>query len=421
MASLYKKPVLKIDPKTGEKTKTVSKKWWGQYRNAYGQLKRVPLAIAKVVAQKMLNDIVNRVEREKAGIIDPAIDEIKRPIEEHIADFEKHQKAKNCTPGHVNESVRKVRRCVTHCRWSRLSQIKAVDVENFLLHLRENEGMSVGTSNHYLWAIKTFVHWLLATHRINLNPFIGVRTLNTKADRRHDRRALNATALAMLLDAAETGPTLKGLTGPDRAMLYLLAAYTGLRKGEIGSLTVRSFRLDTQPCTVTVQAAYSKHRREDVLILHPSLVERLKAWLTKRKPKTGDEILFPISKRTCGIIRSTSELLQSDLATARRYWIDEVGDPAERQKREASDFLMYQNGEGKFADFHGLRHTFITNLGKAKVSPKVAQTLARHSDISLTMNVYTHIEEDEQIDAINALPSIPDTKKSNDDGVCVPV
>ena len=41
MASLYKKPVLKIDPKTGEKTKTVSKKWWGQYRNVYGQLKRV--------------------------------------------------------------------------------------------------------------------------------------------------------------------------------------------------------------------------------------------------------------------------------------------------------------------------------------------------------------------------------------------
>jgi len=81
---------------------------------------------------------------------------------------------------------------------------------------------------------------------------------------------------------------------------------------------------------------------------------------------------------------------------------------------------MYKNGEGKFADFHGLRHTFITNLGKAKVSPKVAQTLARHSDISLTMNVYTHIEEDEQIDAINSLPSIPNTKKSDGDGVCVP-
>jgi hypothetical protein len=33
-----------------------------------------------------------------------------------------------------------------------------------------------------------------------------------------------------------------------------------------------------------------------------------------------------------------------------------------------------------YADFHSFRHVFITSLGKAGVSPKMAQTLARHSD-----------------------------------------
>ena len=69
MASLYKKSVVKTDAKTGKKTKTESKKWWAQYRDAYGTLKRVPLASNKTVAQQMLAEIVARIEREKAGIM----------------------------------------------------------------------------------------------------------------------------------------------------------------------------------------------------------------------------------------------------------------------------------------------------------------------------------------------------------------
>src|SRR5262245_42020739 len=44
MASLYKKPIVVVDPKTGKKTKTKSKKWWGRYRDETGVERRVPLA-----------------------------------------------------------------------------------------------------------------------------------------------------------------------------------------------------------------------------------------------------------------------------------------------------------------------------------------------------------------------------------------
>ena len=52
-------------------------------------------------------------------------------------------------------------------------------------------------------------------------------------------------------------------------MLYTLAAWTGFRKSELGSLTVRSLSLDTQPPTATVAAAFSKRRRDDKQVLHP--------------------------------------------------------------------------------------------------------------------------------------------------------
>ncbi len=67
--------------------------------------------------------------------------------------------------------------------------------------------------------------------------------------------------------------------------------------------------------------------------------------------------------------------------------------------------LKYQDSQGKFADFHGLCHTFITNLSLSGVDPKTAQTLARHSTMELTMNVYTHLTDKKQIEAINLLPS----------------
>ena len=44
MASLYKKPVIITDTRTGQQVKTKSKKWWGRYNDENGIERRVPLA-----------------------------------------------------------------------------------------------------------------------------------------------------------------------------------------------------------------------------------------------------------------------------------------------------------------------------------------------------------------------------------------
>jgi len=405
VASLYRKPIARRDPKTGEKVKTKSKKWWGRYTDALGREKRVPLSTDKRVAQTMLNDLVAKVERQKAGLDDPIEEETHKPIDTHLADFEKSQRGKNNSPRYVLEIMGKLRRFVDACRWRRAGQIKATDVQGFLADLREEEGLSVQTSNHYLRAIKTFTRWLVVNRRLKSNPLDSLSMLNARVDRRHDRRPLSQEEFTRLIEVAEVGPPAVGLCGRDRAMLYILAAWTGLRRGEIGSLTLRSFQLTGKLPTVTVEAAYSKHRREDRQILHPDLVERLRRWLSDRKPEPG-EILFPISERTCGIDRRTSEMMMQDLAAARAIWIDEAADEKERKQREAADFLKYRDSQGRFADFHSLRHTFVTNLCKADISPKTAQALARHSDIRLTMNIYSHVDEQEQAAAIARLPGL---------------
>ena len=62
--------------------------------------------------------------------------------------------------------------------------------------------------------------------------------------------------------------------------------------------------------------------------------------------------------------------------------------------------------DGRTLDVHCLRHTFATLLAKAGVVPRMAQELMRHSDIRLTMNVYTHLQLVDTAGAVEALPSI---------------
>lgn len=51
--------------------------------------------------------------------------------------------------------------------------------------------------------------------------------------------------------------------------------------------------------------------------------------------------------------------------------------------------------------FHGLRHTFATMLIENKMDIKTVSTILGHSDISTTLDVYTHPSEETKRDAIN--------------------
>lgn len=146
-----------------------------------------------------------------------------------------------------------------------------------------------------------------------------------------------------------------------------------------------------------VEAGYSKHRREDLVPLHPEVANWLTAWV-EEKGIDSKTILFPVANR------KTAKMMKQDLGAARKVWINEASDEGERKRREETDFLKYENDAGLYADFHSNRHTFLTALGRMGVSPKVAQTLARHSDVKLTMGIYTHAGIHDLAGAIETLP-----------------
>ncbi len=91
---------------------------------------------------------------------------------------------------------------------------------------------------------------------------------------------------------------------------------------------------------------------------------------------------------------------------ARAAWIAEAVSAEGRAERENTDFLSYEDANGGKADFHALRHRFVTELVKAGVQPKDAKELDRHSTITLTMDRYAHVTIKDTAAALSKLPSV---------------
>src|SRR5262249_28352115 len=146
------------------------------------------------------------------------------------------------------------------------------------------------TSNYYLRDTKSFFRWLVDDGRAANNPLNSLKPLNAEVENHRQRRCLPDADFQEFLAAAHKGKIIHRLPGLDRFMLYVVAGWTGLRAQELASLEPESFQLDISDPVLVVQAAYSKHKREDVLPLRQDLTDFLRPWL---KSKQASHRLWP--------------------------------------------------------------------------------------------------------------------------------
>jgi integrase len=375
------------------------------------------------VAEQVAASIEARVAQRKAGIVDPRAealsDQGRRPITQHVAEYASVLKARGRSAQHVQETRRSIERVLEAAHVERVCDLSASGVEEAVASLRvaprtelkaddstaaksagqpEKRGTrgttpkpsapfrrSARTCNKLLQAVTSFTRWLVRNGRLAADPLLAVSRLNANVDRKRERCALDGDDVAKLVQAAENGPAYRGLSGPDRAMLYRLALGTGLRASELASLTPASFDLDADPTpTLTVAAAYSKHRKEDVLPLGVDLTKRLRPWLAGRFRSAR---VFT----TAHLEDKTADMMRFDLKRA------EV-DPTD--------------ASGRVRDFHALRHTFVSNVVRAGATVKEAQALARHATPDLTFRVYSHVQRHDLARVLANVPAIGAPKTS---------
>ncbi len=430
--------------KKGDRIRLLSKKWYGEYRDADDVLQCVPLSTDKTAAGQMLADLVRKAELKKANIGDPFEKHSKRPLAEHLAGWEASLHAGGVSAKHRRQRVTCARAVLEGCRFVFPADLSASRVQEFVAGLPEclrpgpaldagkewytkaelagllgvkpgavpplvrrhgmeatgngkarrypkatavallssrSKGSSVRTSNFYLGAVKQFCRWMVRDRRMADNPLAHLAGGNEKVDRRHDRRPLSLDELCAVFQAArQSSRAFRGLTGGDRAILYSLACAGGFRASELGSLCPDAFDLDGDPPTVTLPAGFTKNGRTAVQPLPPDVVEALRGYLAGRPPRQPVWL-----DAWCD---DAAEMLQIDLEAAGiPYVVDGPDGPL-------------------YADFHALRHSYIALLDKSGASLKEAMQLARHSDPKLTMAVYGRAQLHDLGQAVRRLPAL---------------
>ena len=328
-------------------------------------------------------DMRNRLA--KYGLLDAKAVAHAKSLLAHADDFVTSLRNNDVGDDYWKTVGARVRSIINACEFNFISDVSASRVESYMAELKVC-GLGQRTVNHYLAAMKQFSKWLVADRRTSENRLTYLKGGNAKLDVRRERRELNDAEIGGLLRAARSGKPICGLTGSQRITLYSTALGTGLRASELASLTPTHFDLAADPSTVAILAPDEKSRRGDVLPL-PSDLVRLLSRILSDMP--SDARLWP---GTWAKSHNGCKLMQQDLEVAN---------------------VPYKTDEGQ-ADFHALRHTYLSRLGRSGASPKAMQRLARHTTVELTLGKYTHANLYDLASAVDGLPPLP-TGSTNDE------
>ena len=367
-------------------------------------------------AEHQLNSWLQEVDKIKAGIITQqeivTSKKLNEAIASQIEDYTAFLKTKACNE-YISAVKSRIRRVCNECKFKRIADFNATDFIKWL-NARADEGMSASARNNYRESMVAMSNWAVDELGLHGNPFARIPKANEKADPRHERRALTLQETQKLLEAAEKRPlhdklkvtrgNLKGQkaaqigdkvaakakrTGMERRLIYAFLVYTGLRKKELASITIKQLFLDENVPFLLLKAKDEKSKRGAEVPICNALLGPLREWLDVRKSegliKPGDK-LFNVPK-------ALDKVLNLDLVFAGI------------EKKDRRDRVV---------DVHSLRHTHATLLKQYGVASHVAKESMRHSDIALTMNVYTHSGLEDVADGVNRLPDLMNSMNDNE-------
>jgi len=399
-----------------------------KYRDGTGLVRKITTGCRdEAAARNVLAELVKRSEHVKSGIVtaaqDAVIDHQATAISSHVDAYLIHMATKVSAVHHENVA-RSLRRIVAECKFERLAHLDRSAVETWMIR-QQAEGMGARTRNTHRAAIVAFANWCVESRRLAGNPLVRLVKADEKADRRRQRRAMTEQELVALLDVTQRRPLLDAMTirrgkhkgeahaklkpetvarlemlGRERALIYKTLVLTGLRKGELASLTVGQLALEGLTPYAVLHAADEKNRQGSTIPLRADLAAELRVWLADKLavaqadallPPEGNQkapapARLPAGTPLFGVPIQLVLILDRDLRLAGIPKVDE---------------------RGWTVDVHALRHTTGTLLSKAGVAPRTAQAVLRHSTLDLTMNTYTDPRLLDVAGAIDALPSLP--------------
>ena len=278
-------------------------------------------------------------------------------LSQHLREYLDDLKAKGRVPLYLRNRETYISTVFRECGWRFPQDINAAD----FIAWRVRQHKAFKTLNDYLSGCVNFGKWMVMLDRMASNPFLKVEKADTKGKESHYRRALTEDECRQLLAVAS----------PLRRVMYSLGLYCGLRRSETQGLRWANVTMG-ENSYICVPASLAKNRKTESLPVHPAFDPVLKEY----RAAHPDAVLVVGRVPRMDVIRE-------DFVAAGISPVTEFG----------------------VADFHSLRHTFVTQMKLHAVLPSAVQTLARHSDRRLSDKIYMSAYQLPLMAEVSKIPS----------------
>lgn len=168
------------------------------------------------------------------------------------------------------------------------------------------------------------------------------------------------------------------------AMAIEIGKYFGLRLCETFALKKDDFDFERKTLSVNKELIYCGVRKSDIHV--------------KNYTKTGSSTdVLPIPDVFIDKLKKWFDYNPFDIVIADEngFYIYPLAFSEYIRRKSTSLGINFS--------YHILRHTYATTLIKNDVPIKVAQKLLRHSNVSTTLDIYTHITEEDKTKAVNLI------------------
>jgi integrase/recombinase XerD len=239
-----------------------------------------------------------------------------------------------------------------------IDDITGNDINEFLLHLKEERGYKPASRRRLAATLKGFFKWAYKHGYIDVDLAEGIPSIKVPDNERH---FLSPEEVKTWVDAVDHDVS--------KVAIWIMY-YAGLRINEATNLRMDDVQLDEDGGWLIVRRGKGgKYRRVPIA---PALAEILRDYMTWR---VDSEYLLATKKT--GHISSVT--IQAELREARRKlgWSEDITP-------------------------HILRHSFASQVYQKTQDILVVSKLLGHTNLTTTQ-VYAHLHDDRMVEAVNAI------------------
>lgn len=259
-----------------------------------------------------------------------------------------------------------------------LSDIKLMHCQNIVNQLYD-KGLSIRTIKLVKVILHDLFEYALMNSMISTNPIN--KNLKIPKEQKEEPRVLNIKEERMLLDFKHD---------TENGDIYAFILQTGLRFGEIMALQWTDIDYERK-CIILKNNAYYDEKSKEYIFYSP-------------KSESGIRNV-PLTKKALEILSHRKEKVSKLQVIDYRYsncvFLNEKGTLSAASRYNKDLKKVAKNLQCEPFSLHSLRHTFATRCIEAGMKPKTLQKILGHANISVTMNLYVHVTEDERNNEMN--------------------